>query len=266
MPSYPSINDREFNLLKKITENTAEISAGGGGGGGSATWGDIIGNILNQADLVSVLDSKATPADISQAFDAMKIFLNSGVTQIGVTGTDGSIRIPSVNGAANDYFLKVDGDNILIQKGGFNLMVLAGGGVVRFSGQAFEFKNVFGGGPYFYCDSESFKLIVGYFDSSRTVNDAANANIENTDTVINYVRTDAANLVFPNPANYLGRKIIVCNNTDASFNATCSTASSFFKNTGGLLATSVFSSLTIPPCGTYSFQMVNGLWRVCSIN
>ncbi len=34
---YPSINDREFNLLKKITENTADIAAGGGGGGGSVS-------------------------------------------------------------------------------------------------------------------------------------------------------------------------------------------------------------------------------------
>lgn len=33
MASYPSRNDRDFDLLKKMTENTADIASGGGGGG-----------------------------------------------------------------------------------------------------------------------------------------------------------------------------------------------------------------------------------------
>src|SRR4249919_1035838 len=57
MPSYPAINDREFNLLKKITENTAELASGGGGGGGGS-WGEITGTLSNQTDLQSALDDK----------------------------------------------------------------------------------------------------------------------------------------------------------------------------------------------------------------
>jgi hypothetical protein len=53
MPSYPAINDREFNLLKKIAENTADIAAGGGGGGGGVTSvnGETGVVVLNASDI-----------------------------------------------------------------------------------------------------------------------------------------------------------------------------------------------------------------------
>lgn len=61
MSQYPSSNDSEFDLLKKTTENTADIAAGGGGGGGG-TWGSIVGTLSNQLDLQAALDAKTDAA------------------------------------------------------------------------------------------------------------------------------------------------------------------------------------------------------------
>lgn len=80
MPSYPAINDKEFNLLKKIAENTAEISAGGGGGGGAAVWGGIIGVLSAQTDLNAALNLRAPKASPhftgAVQFDVGSIFIH----------------------------------------------------------------------------------------------------------------------------------------------------------------------------------------------
>lgn len=59
--TYPSINDKEFDLLKKIASNTALIVDTGGGApgpGGSGAWGLIIGTLSDQTDLQAALDAK----------------------------------------------------------------------------------------------------------------------------------------------------------------------------------------------------------------
>lgn len=59
MPSYPAINDREFNLLKKIAENTADIAAGGGGGGGGA-----VNSVFGRSGNVSAQNGDYTKAQV----------------------------------------------------------------------------------------------------------------------------------------------------------------------------------------------------------
>jgi hypothetical protein len=49
MSEYPKINDTELNLLRKITENTADLAAGGGGGGA------VVENVRVVDDASSVL-------------------------------------------------------------------------------------------------------------------------------------------------------------------------------------------------------------------
>jgi hypothetical protein len=102
MPSYPAINDREFNLLKKIAENTADIAAGGGGGGGGVTSvngetgvvvldkGDIgLSNVDNTSDAnkpVSTAQSAAIAAAQAAAIAASQP-LDSDLTAIAALTT-----------------------------------------------------------------------------------------------------------------------------------------------------------------------------------
>lgn len=84
--SYPSINDNEVNLLKKIAENTADIAAGGGGGGGSlAAQISALSDNPNPlpADItvtVKSADGLAYSSTLSEFFASMKIgFRDDGV-------------------------------------------------------------------------------------------------------------------------------------------------------------------------------------------
>ncbi len=67
MPSYPTINDREFNLLKKIAENTAEISAGGGGGGGGA-----VSSVNGQTGIVVIGQADIGLSNVNNTSDSNK--------------------------------------------------------------------------------------------------------------------------------------------------------------------------------------------------
>lgn len=80
-PKYPSINDREFDLLKKMVNNTAEIASSGGGGGGAASLevegGE--GSKLSALPLIASIDptsrlyitdpAEPVPADQSKAIE-----------------------------------------------------------------------------------------------------------------------------------------------------------------------------------------------------
>ncbi len=117
MPAqYPAINDAEYDLLKKLVQNTYLIVNGGGGGGGGV-WGAITGTLSNQTDLQSALNAKAntftadnglTLTGSSLNVDAAQTTISSITSPAGLTlgttagadinlapDTTGKVRIPA---------------------------------------------------------------------------------------------------------------------------------------------------------------------------
>lgn len=90
MPSYPSINDREFNLLKKIAENTAEISAGGGGGGG-------VSSVNGQTGVVVLTKSSIGLGNVDNTSDATKNAASATLTNKTINGANNTIAVRLAN-------------------------------------------------------------------------------------------------------------------------------------------------------------------------
>lgn len=76
MPSYPALNDKEFNLLKKIAENTADIAAGGGGGGGA------VSSVNGQTGVVVLTKSSIGLGNADNTSDANKPVSTAQATAI----------------------------------------------------------------------------------------------------------------------------------------------------------------------------------------
>lgn len=119
-----------------------------------------------------------------------------------------------------------------------------------------------GGNSHWISTSQGFTFAGAITEKVRNVNDAGSISLSASDCVLNYIRTDEADLDFGDPATQEGRKVLVCNNTDAEVIVGAGVLTSkFFLNTGAL-GSSVVDSVIMDPCQSMAFQVVNGLWRV----
>lgn len=94
----------------------------------------------------------------------------------------------------------------------------------------------------------------------RVVGDGDSTTITVADLIIDYQRTDSADLAFPNPAGIpAGKSLIVANNSAGLFNLASATTDSFWN--GGPFEV---NSIEVDTGQTVSLRVVNSKWRVVS--
>lgn len=92
--AYPSFNDREFDLLKKITENTAELATGGGSGTPGGSNGQVQ---YNNAGAFGGLNTTGTGDVVKNVDPTLDGFILTGserVTASAIVATEIDVTLP----------------------------------------------------------------------------------------------------------------------------------------------------------------------------